>query len=180
MKNFIKLVMSIVVCELAGVIGSFYTMPAINGWYASVNKAPFNPPNWIFGPVWIVLFFLMGISLFLVWQKKWTVKVSEAEAGQKTWNPISSKLWLGSWREENVMIVFVLQLALNILWSVIFFGLKMPGVAFFELIMLWFAIEYMIVNFYRVSKTAGLLQIPYLLWVSFAGVLNFFVWILNM
>lgn len=180
MKNIFKFVISIAVCELAGIIGSIYTMPAISTWYASLDKASFNPPSWVFGPVWTMLFFLMGISLFLVWRKRWSVSISEQEAGQKTWNPISSKLWIGSWREENVIIVFALQLVLNILWSVIFFGLKMPGLAFFELIMLWFAIEYMVINFYRISKVAGLLQIPYLLWVSFAGILNFFVWILNM
>lgn len=179
MKNAIKFIVSILICELAGFIGSIYTIPAINSWYSGLVKASFNPPNWIFGPVWTILFFLMGISLFLVWRENWAIKVKPSEAGQKTWNPISSKLWYGSWREENVLIIFILQLALNVAWSVIFFGLKMPGLAFFELIALWFAIEYMIVNFYRVSKTAGLLQLPYILWVSFAGILNFFIWILN-
>jgi len=179
MKNTLKFIISVVVCELAGIIGSFFTGPAIDSWYSTLNKPSFNPPNWVFAPVWTILFLLMGVSLFLVWQRNWVVKVSKAEAGQKTWNPVSTKLWFGSWREENVIIVFALQLVLNILWSVIFFGLKIPGLAFFELIMLWFAIEYMIVNFYRISKVAGLLQIPYLLWVSFAGVLNLFIWLLN-
>ncbi|MDP2638765.1 MAG: TspO/MBR family protein [Candidatus Azambacteria bacterium] len=179
MKNIIKLIVSILICQLAGVVGSIFTAPAIKTWYVSLNKPYFSPPNWIFAPVWTVLFLLMGISLYLVWAKNWHIEVKAGEAERKTWNPISRKLLTGSWREENAVLIFVLQLILNVLWSVIFFGLKSPGLAFFEILMLWFAILYTIVNFYRISKFASFLLLPYILWVTFATVLNFAVWRLN-
>jgi tryptophan-rich sensory protein len=174
-----KLFISVIVCQLAGVLGSIFTAPAIGSWYASLNKPFFNPPNWIFAPAWILLYFLMGISLYLVWKNNWKIQVPAEQTGKKAWNPLSTKLWIGSWKEENAVAIFVLQLVLNALWSVIFFGLKMPGLAFFEILMLWFAILYTIINFYRISKTASYLLIPYILWVSFATVLNYFVWMLN-
>jgi len=180
MKNVFKFVISILICQSAGVVGSFFTTPAIKTWYAFLIKPSFNPPNYVFAPVWIALFFLMGISLYLVWVKNWHIEIKAGEEKQKTWNPISRKLYTGSWREENVVAIFALQLILNILWTVIFFGLKLPGLAFFEILMLWFAILYTVVNFHRISKLAGLLLLPYILWVSFAAVLNFSVWQLNL
>jgi len=177
--NIFKLITSILICQLAGVIGSFFTAPAIGTWYARLERPSFNPPNWLFAPVWIILFLLMGISLYLVWQKNWKSEVSVSEQEKKSWNPFSTKLWRGPWREENAIAIFAIQLVLNILWSVIFFGLKSPGIAFIEILMLWFAILYTIVNFYRISKPAAYLLIPYILWVSFASILNFFVWWLN-
>jgi len=179
MKNVIKLIISIVVCQLAGVIGAVFTTPAISGWYASLEKPSFNPPNWVFGPVWTALYFLMGISLYLVWKKNWVSDSPINPEEQKSWNPISDRLWTGSWRAKNVIIIFFFQLVLNILWSVIFFGLKAPYFAFFEMLALWFSILYTIINFHRVSKKAGLLLLPYILWVSFALVLNFSIWWLN-
>ena len=164
---------------MAGVLGSIFTMPKINTWYATLEKPYFTPSGSFIGLVWTILFFLMGISLYLVWSKNWTVEVSSENQKRKTWNRFSEKLWFGSWREENTMAIFFLQLFLNILWSVIFFGWQSPDFAFFELIMLWFAILYTIVNFYRVSKIAAYLLIPYILWVSFAGFLNFTIWRMN-
>src|SRR4030042_593096 len=175
MKNTIKLIVSIVICELAGLAGSFFTMPAIGNWYANLNKPPFNPPNWLFAPVWTALFLLMGISLFLVWRKNWKVELPEKETAKKSWNPLSLKLWTGSWKEANVVAIFSLQLILNVLWSLIFFGLRMPPLAFFEILMLWVAIFYTIINFYRISKAAAWLLLPYIIWVSLAAVLNFFI-----
>lgn len=178
-NKLIKLFVSIIICQLAGAIGAIFTTPEIGAWYVTLNKPSFNPPNWIFGPVWSFLFLLMGISLYLVWEKRFAVEVSEKEEKLKTWNPFSRKLWVGSWREENAIIIFFLQLFLNILWSIIFFAMHLPVVAFFEILMLWFAILYTIINFYRISKPASYLLIPYILWVSFATVLNYFLWILN-
>lgn len=177
-NKLLKLIASVLICQVAGIIGSFFTMPAISTWYSTLKKPSIAPPNWVFAPVWIFLFFLMGISLYLVWKKKWEVKVS----GKKKinfWNSLSKKLWIGSWKEENAIAIFVLQLVLNVWWSVIFFGLKFPGLAFFEIIALWFAILYTIVNFHRISKKAAYLLFPYILWVSFAAVLNFLFWIIN-
>lgn len=177
--KIIKFFVSIIICQSAGAIGSAFTISEIGGWYATLNKPFFNPPNWIFGPVWSFLFLLMGISFYIVWEKKFSVKVLAKEKELKIWNHFSKKLWVGSWKEENVVVIFFLQLVLNILWSVVFFGMHSPATAFFEILMLWFAIFYTIINFYRISKIASYLLIPYILWVSFAVVLNCFIWILN-
>lgn len=177
--NFIKLLTSIIVCELAGIAGSFFTMPEITSWYMKVNKPSFNPPNWIFGPVWTLLFVLMGISLYLVWFKKAEPSKTIFAKKIKAWNKYSEKFYNGSWRRINIYLIFWTQLILNILWSFIFFGMHSPSVAFFEVIMLWFAILFTIINFYRVSKAAAYIMIPYILWVSFASILNFYIWILN-
>jgi len=181
MKNIFKLILSIVICELAGIAGVIFTGPVVkSAWYQDLNKSSLNPPNWVFGPVWTALFLLMGVSLYLVWLKNWKGETSQdIILPKKAWNPLSQKLWEGSWKEENVISIFLLQLILNIIWPVLFFGLQFPGLAFFELLMLWFAILYMIINFYRISKLAGLLLLPYILWVSFAGLLNFIIWIIN-
>jgi tryptophan-rich sensory protein len=144
------------VCQLAGVIGGLFTASSVGTWYATLTKPSFNPPNWLFSPVWITLYFLMGVALFLVWRQ-----------GLQT---------------EGVkiaLIVFGLQLALNTLWSLLFFGLKMPLLAFIEILILWCLILITILKFKKISKLAGLLLVPYLLWVSFAAVLNFFLWHLN-
>ena len=154
-------------------------MPQINTWYAILNKPSFTPPGFVIGLIWTILFFLMGISLYLVWSKNFKPEVSSQDQKIKYWNRFTEKLWSGTWREENAFFIFALQLVLNILWSVIFFGLQMPGLAFFELLMLWWTILYTIANFYRISKTAAYLLIPYICWVTFAGFLNFIVWRMN-
>lgn len=180
MKNIFKLVFSVLICGAAGILGSLYTTPAISsGWYANLEKPFFSPPNWIFAPVWGFLYLLMGISLYLAWRKNFAPKNSQSTPEEKTWNPISSKLWSGSWKEENAVAVFALQLILNFIWTVVFFGLKSPGLAFFVILMLWVAISYAIVNFYRISRQASALLLPYWLWVTFAAVLNFSIWRLN-
>ena len=178
-NNLLKLFSSIIICELVGVVGSFFTISQIPLWYGSLNKPFFNPPSWIFGPVWTLLFVLMGISLYLVWLKKWEAKNSISTRKEKAWNSLSQKFYSGSWRKTNIIIIFVFQLVLNVLWSVIFFGWHSPALAFFELLMLWFAIVFTIINFYRVSKTSAWIMLPYLMWVSFAGILNLAIFILN-
>lgn len=151
-----KLAVSIVVCQLAGFIGSFFTRPSIPAWYTTLKKPPFTPPNWLFGPVWITLYVMMGVSLFLVWRE-----------GLKD-------------RKVRVALsIFGVQLALNTVWSMVFFGLRSPLVGLIEISVLWIAIVLTILYLFRVSATAGLLLIPYILWVSFAAVLNFFIWRLN-
>lgn len=147
--KWLRLVIAIVVCQLAGVVGSLFTAPSIPTWYASLVKPSFNPPNWIFSPVWITLFLLMGISLYLIWSDK------------------------------KAITVFSAQLFLNALWSFLFFGLHSPLLAFIEIILLWLAILATIVVSCRVSKPAAYLLIPYILWVSFAAVLNYSIMILN-
>ena len=177
--NAVRLLISIIICESAGVLGSVFTAPKIGAWYKALNKPSFNPPNWIFGPIWTVLFLLMGISLYLVWAKNWEPKNRIFNFRKKAWNIWSQKFLDGKWKRANIILIFGLQLVLNILWPVIFFGMQVPAAAFFELLMLWFAVLYIIINFYRVSKTAAYLLLPHILWVSFAGILNYFIWVLN-
>jgi len=179
LNNSIKLLVSIIICQLAGVIGAIFTTPEIDSWYAGINKPSFNPPNWIFGPVWTALFILMGVSLYLVWSKKWEPKNKIGPEKSKMLSSLSQKFFSGEWKRINIILIFAVQLILNILWSLVFFGAHSIDKAFVVLMMLWFAILFTIVNFYRVSKAAAILLIPYILWVSFAGVLNFYLWILN-
>jgi benzodiazapine receptor len=152
--NYFKLIFSIVICQLAGVIGSFFTVSSVSTWYVTLNKPFFNPPNWLFGPVWITLYFLMGISLYLIW------------------NNVDKDT-------KSARIVFFIQLGLNTLWSLLFFGLKSPFLAFIEIIVLWLFILLNILFFYQKSKAASYLLIPYFVWVSFASVLNFSIFYLN-
>lgn len=174
-----KLLISVVICELAGIAGSLFTVPAISGWYATLNKPVFSPPNWIFAPVWTTLYLLMGISLYLVWKNNWQVKNPLLQSGRKTWNLWSERLWTGDLQKVNIISIFALQYVLNILWSYIFFGLHSPVLAFIEILALWWAIVYTVVNFYRVSKSAAYILLPYLIWVSFAAVLNYSLMVLN-
>lgn len=155
-NNFSKFIIAVVVSELAGVIGSIFTTPAISTWYAGLAKPALNPPAWVFAPVWTTLFALMGIAAFLVWRKGLDRK--------------DVKIALG---------VFIGQLVLNTLWSIIFFGLHNPGAAFIEIIFLWLAILVTIIVFAKVSKPAAWLLVPYILWVSFAGYLNYSLWQLS-
>lgn len=146
----------IAVSELAGIVGSFFTISAIPGWYATLTKPALNPPSWLFGPVWITLYALMGISAYLIWQKGLDKK------------EVRIALW-----------VFAVQLGLNSVWSIIFFGLKSPAWALVDIVTLWLCIIWMMILFWKISKPATLLIVPYILWVSFAIYLNYSIWILN-
>lgn len=155
-KDILKLVASISLCQLAGFLGSLFTTPSIPTWYETLKKPFFTPPNWIFSPVWISLYVLMGISLFMVWRRNDHPEFKTA------------------------LIFFFIQLILNILWSISFFGLRSPFLGLIDIVLLWIAILITIRFFLRVSKTAGILLLPYIIWVSFAALLNFFLWILNL
>lgn len=152
----LKLVASLLVCQLAGFVGSIFTTPAIPTWYADLAKPAFTPPNWLFAPAWTTLFVLMGLGAFLIWRKG----VAEG-------------------RVKAALGIFVIQLALNILWSVAFFGLRSPLGGLIVIALLWFAILLTIQSFSRLSRPAGLLLLPYILWVSFAAVLNGAILVLN-
>lgn len=154
LNNTLKLVISIVVSGLAGVVGSFFTISSIPAWYDTLNKPVLNPPAWIFGPVWTILYLLMGISLWLVWKSNSNEK--------------KKAIWL-----------FIVQLALNAVWSPIFFGSHSIGNALAVIVLLWAAIVLTILIFKKISKTAAWLLVPYILWVSFAAYLNFAIWVLN-
>lgn len=174
MKNAFKLIVAIAVSELAGIIGAVFTMPVIPTWYAGLVKPALNPPAWVFGPVWTILYALMGISLFLVWKRHSDIlpPSHKATAGQGK-NIGMSRLF--KW----AVALFFVQLALNTLWSIFFFGMQNPALAFLDIILLWLAILTTIILFYRISKPASYLLMPYILWVSFAAYLNYSLWMLN-
>ncbi|MBM3173792.1 MAG: tryptophan-rich sensory protein [Chloroflexi bacterium] len=154
--DILKLFTSILVCLAAGLIGSIFTRTAIPTWYAALTKPSFTPPNWLFAPVWAILYILMGLAAYLVWRKGW------------------------EYREVRVgLITFLVQLALNTLWSIVFFGLKSPLGGAIVIVGLWVVLLFTILRFFKVSAAAGWLLVPYILWVSFAAALNISVWILN-
>ncbi len=156
MKNLPKLLISVVGCELVGFLGTPFTISAIPGWYASLHKPFFAPPHWIFGPVWTLLYFLMGVAFYLIWKQGWQKKKVKMAGG-----------------------FFLAQLALNFIWSPIFFGLRAPLPAFVVIVMMWVLIAMTMKKFFPVSRLAFYLLVPYLLWVSFATVLNAAIVLLN-
>lgn len=154
--EFLKLIISILICHSAGFIGTVFTSSAIPTWYDSLKKPPFSPPNWIFGPVWTILYTLMGISAYLVWRQG----INDSQI-------------------KTALIIFGVQLFLNALWSPIFFGFKAMFAALIVIIIMWIAILLTILTFFKISTVAAVLLIPYILWVSFATILNFSLWMLN-
>ncbi len=163
LNNFFKLIITIVVSQLAGVIGSVFTTSAIPTWYAGLVKPALNPPAWVFGPAWTTLYALMGIALFLVWRQHSNI--------------LENVRMLRIWRVS--IAAFFVQLFLNAIWSIIFFGLQNPGWALIDIVVLWLAIVWTMFIFYKISKPAAYLLVPYILWVSFASYLNYSIWMLN-
>lgn len=155
-KDVLKLGISVLICQGAGFIGSLFTRPSIPTWYAALEKPSFTPPPWVFSPVWITLFALMGIALFIIWRRGLAEKKISVALG-----------------------IFGAQLTLNILWSALFFGLRSPLAGLIDIALLWILIALTSFYFFKISKTAGALLLPYLLWVSFAVVLNVSIWRLN-
>lgn len=156
MKNVGKLFLSIVACELVGIAGTPFTISAIPTWYEGLNKPFFAPPNWIFGPVWTLLYLLMGVSLYLLW-------VSHAPKK----------------RVQTARTYFFAQLFFNFIWSPVFFGLQSPLLGLIVIVLLWILIVRSIQLLLPISKIAGYLLLPYLAWVSFATLLNFAILVLN-
>ncbi len=155
MKKGIKLLICILIPLLVGSISGYFTSTSITTWYVTLNKPLFNPPNYLFAPVWTTLYILMGISLFLVLN---TAKDLE---------------------KSKIIFVFSVQLILNFLWSFLFFKFQQLGFALAEILLMWCSILSMIIIFYKTNKLAALLNIPYLLWVSFATILTYNIYILN-
>ena len=151
-----RLIIAVVGCELVGILGGLFTAPAIKAWYAYLIKPSFSPPNWLFGPVWTALYFLMGVAVYLIWIR----------SGNKK-------------KIETALNFFIAQLVFNFLWSLLFFGLHSPLLAFIDIIILWQLIAITIIKFYQLSKPAAYLLVPYLAWVSFAAILNAAIVLLN-
>jgi tryptophan-rich sensory protein len=156
MNNTLKLVISVAVPLVVGGLSGYATARGVADWYPTLTKPSFNPPAWVFGPAWTLLYIMMGVAAFLVWRKGLDVD-----------------------GVRIALTVFAVQLALNGLWSILFFGMRAPGLALAEIILLWIAIAITTVLFWRVTPTAGVLLLPYLGWVSFATVLNASLWWLN-
>jgi len=169
-QNLLKLVVAITVSELAGVIGSLFTVPAISSWYVGLTKPSFTPPSWVFGPVWAILFALMGISLFLIWSSCASPSLEATDEQSKVADGQEKR------RTKIALFIFAGQLVLNALWSIIFFGMRNPGAAFVEIIFLWLAILATVIAFAKIFKPAAILLLPYILWVSFAAFLNYSIW----
>ena len=157
MDKISKILVVVVTCLVIGYFSGMVTRSAIMTWYPTLVKPSFNPPNWIFAPVWSMLYVMMGVAAGLVW-----VRMEQEKAVVK-----------------KALVFFAIQLALNALWSYLFFGLKNPMLAGIEIIILWLMIYETYTKFVKINKIAGYLFIPYLLWVSFAMVLNGSIWWLN-
>ena len=156
LKSSLQLVASILICEFVGIAGSLFTFSSVNNWYTTLATPALNPPGWVFGPVWTLLYALMGIAVFLIWQKR-TKRTSHNRA----------------------LAVFAAQLVLNGIWTPIFFGAHNLGLAFIDIVLLLLAIVWPIVEFYKISRPAAYLLLPYAAWVSFATYLNLALWLLN-
>lgn len=141
---------------VAGVIGGWATSSSVGSWYLELTKPKWNPPDWIFGPVWTVLYLLMAIAVFRVWVLRHRVPAA-----------------------RTVVVVYFSQLALNCAWSVLFFGLRMPGWALVDLVVLLMLLAWLQVYLWEIDQVAGALWLPYVIWVSFAGALNAAIWRLN-
>lgn len=160
-RQYIQLFFAIALSQSAGLLGAFFTASSVAVWYPTLVKPALNPPAWVFGPVWTILYILMGVAAFIIW------RIYETSSGAKK-------------RFARIALaLFALQLALNAWWSIIFFGQQQIGFAFLEVVCLWLAIAATIYYFAKLSRTAAWLLVPYLLWVSFASYLNYSLWMLN-
>jgi tryptophan-rich sensory protein len=167
-NDFPNLILFLGISQMAGVIGSLFTMSEIGTWYATLVRPDIAPPSWVFGPVWTTLFLLMGIASYIVWRKGFKV-------GPNGKKPDADK----QKKSKKALTIFGIQLVLNILWSVFFFGMHNLGGAFIEIIVLWISIVATTIYFTRISKTAGRLMLPYIAWVTFAAILNYSYFLLN-
>jgi len=158
-KNIFIFVISIIVCESVGIIGSFFTFSSVTNWFPTLVKPWFSPPSWLFGPVWIIMYFLMGLSLYIIWNSK-------AELSKQKYR-------------KQFFILFGIQLILNALWSFLFFGLKNPTYGLIDILFLDIVVAMTIIYAYRVSKYAAILLAPYMVWITFATLLNFEIVLLN-
>ena len=154
LKNILKLIICLIVPMLVGGISGVATVAGIKDWYVHLNKPFFNPPNYLFGPVWSILYLLMGVSLFMILQSK-------------------------SINKKKAISIFFVQLFLNFWWSFLFFKFQLLGISLIEIVLMWLSILWMIIEFKKINKTAAYLQIPYLAWVTFASLLNLAIWYLN-
>lgn len=154
--KFLPLILFIAVTQLAGFLGAVFTTSAIPTWYQNINKPAFTPPGWVFAPVWTILYLMMAVAVYLVWLQRETTPDF-----------------------QTAFVLFFIQLALNSLWSILFFGLQDPLAALIEIVVLWVALVLTIWNFYKINTWAAVLLLPYLIWSTFAAFLNYSIVVLN-
>ncbi|MCX7732701.1 MAG: tryptophan-rich sensory protein [candidate division WOR-3 bacterium] len=154
-RNLLKPVASIAVPLIIGFLGSMFTRQSVGNWFVTLKKPVFAPPNWLFAPAWALLYIMMGIAFYLIWQQGYSVKLRWA------------------------LVVYGLQLILNLLWSLFFFGLRSPLLGLVDIVLLWILVIINTILFYHLRHAAGLLLIPYILWLTFALLLNLSIVILN-
>ena len=155
LSGILTLIICLLIPLVTGSLSGLANVGSLNEWYVQLNKPSFNPPGYLFGPVWTILYILMGVSLYLIWK---------SPAGKT---------------RIKALIIFGLQMVFNFAWTFIFFYFRQMGWALVDIIILWLNIIIMIVFFYKINKFAAIIQFPYLLWVSFASVLNASIWLLN-
>ena len=153
--HWLWLAVFVIICEGVGGVAGFVSSASVSQWYSHLNKPSWNPPSWVFGPVWTLLYLLMAVCVWLIWRR-----VGFAQAG-------------------GAYTLFAIQLGLNFMWSILFFRMHNPGLAMLDLIFLWLAIVATGFVFGRIYPLAGWLWIPYIIWVAFAGILNWRIWMLN-
>jgi benzodiazapine receptor len=157
MNKISRILAVVVTCLAVGYFSGIVTKSSIDTWYPTLIKPSFNPPNWVFAPAWSLLYLLMGVAAGLVWDR---IEYEKEVV-------------------KNALVFFAIQLALNALWSYLFFGLMNPLLALIEIVVLWLMIYETLLKFIKINKIAGYLLVPYLLWVSFATILNASIWWLN-
>lgn len=153
-KHFISLLVFLAICFSVAAAGAVLTNTSVSSWYLTINKPSWTPPNWLFGPVWTSLYFMMALAVWLIWCKVGSLK-------------------------KLPLVLFGLQLFLNLIWSGLFFTLQNPKIAFIEIVFLWLSILATLISFWRIRIVAGLLLLPYILWVGYAAMLNFTIWRMN-
>jgi tryptophan-rich sensory protein len=153
-EQALALITCLAIVFAAAAVGGLFTGTSVSTWYRTLAKPSFTPPDWVFGPVWSTLYAMMGVAAWLVWR--------QSRPGVRL-----------------ALALFAVQLALNVAWSALFFGLRLPGAAFAEVLVLWLAIAATLLAFLRISSVAALLLVPYLAWVSYAAALTFSIWRLN-
>lgn len=152
-----KLIVAIVICEGVGIISGLLSRSEMNTWFATLAKPSWNPPAYLFGPVWTTLYLLMGVSLWIIWKSD-TIAIK---------------------KKRNAINIFAVQLFLNFWWSILFFKLHQPGLAFIDILLMLITILLTIYQFFKISKLAAWLLVPYISWVIFASVLNYTIWKMN-